>query len=285
MGRSAAGHFEPDGIEQLRADADEIARRFAASNIVDTVSAIMRGAAQLLSGDLEGSDASFEDAVSIGKATGATDMLAVALCERSLLAMTRGEWDQAEVFAGQARTFLRRGGMADSYVTPLVCAVHARAAMHRGDVATARQELTAAQRQRHLLTYAIPKVAVQARIELARVHIALADPTGARTLMREVNDLLRLRPGLGTLVGQAEELRVQLSRQRGSIALGASALTDAELRLLPLLATYLSFPEIADDLSLSRSTVKVEAISIYQKLGVSSRSQAVAQARRLGLLD
>jgi LuxR family transcriptional regulator, maltose regulon positive regulatory protein len=38
-------------------------------------------------------------------------------------------------------------------------------------------------------------------------------------------------------------------------------------------------------MSLSRNTVKSEAISIYRKLGVSSRSQAVAQLRDLGLLD
>ena len=42
-----------------------------------------------------------------------------------------------------------------------------------------------------MLTYALPYFAVQARIELARVHLALADLAGARTLMREVDELLR----------------------------------------------------------------------------------------------
>jgi ATP/maltotriose-dependent transcriptional regulator MalT len=63
------------------------------------------------------------------------------------------------------------------------------------------------------------------------------------------------------------------------------ALTGAELRLLPLLSTHLSFPEIATELFLSRNTVRSQAISIYQKLGVSSRSQAVARSRELGLLE
>ena len=66
---------------------------------------------------------------------------------------------------------------------------------------------------------------------------------------------------------------------------GASALSGAELRLLPLLATHLSFPEIAEELFLSRNTIKSEAISIYRKLGASSRSQAVARSRELGLLE
>jgi LuxR family maltose regulon positive regulatory protein len=44
-------------------------------------------------------------------------------------------------------------------------------------------------------------------------------------------------------------------------------------------------PEIAEDLFLSRHTVKAEAIATYRKLGASTRSQAVTRARELGLLD
>ncbi len=65
----------------------------------------------------------------------------------------------------------------------------------------------------------------------------------------------------------------------------ASALTAAELRLLPLLSTHLSFPEIGAELFLSRTTIKSQANSIYRKLGASSRSQAVARSRELGLLE
>jgi LuxR family transcriptional regulator, maltose regulon positive regulatory protein len=55
-------------------------------------------------------------------------------------------------------------------------------------------------------------------------------------------------------------------------------------RLLPLLSTHLSFPEIAAEMFLSRNTIKSEANAIYRKLGASSRSQAVARSRELGLL-
>ena len=154
-----------------------------------------------------------------------------------------------------------------------------------GDVPAARQQLVSAQRLRHLLTYALPYLAAQARIELIRVHFALADLTGARTLMREVDELLRHRPGLGNLVGEAQALRVVLAKARGSAALGASALTGAELRLLPLLSTHLSFPEIAAQMSLSVNTVKSQAYSIYRTLGVSKRNQAVSRSRELALLD
>jgi LuxR family maltose regulon positive regulatory protein len=269
----------------MHTDADEAVRRFAAQSFVTPAPAILQGIARILCGDLDGGDASLEDAVAIGEHVGAHEDVALALCERSLLAMARDEWHQAEDLADEARTVLRRAGIEDSYATPLVSAVRARAAMHRGDVPAARQELASAQRLRPLLTYALPYFAVQARIELARVHLALADLPGARTLMREVDELLRRRPGLGTLAGQAQALRARLAKEHNSSAPGASALTGAELRLLPLLATHLSFPEIATQMFLSRNTIKSQANSIYRKLGASTRNQAVTRSRDLGLLD
>jgi LuxR family maltose regulon positive regulatory protein len=273
------------GAEQMRADADEAVCRFAVQSFVTPAPAFLQGIARVLCGDLDGGDASLEDGISIGGKVGAHEDVALALCERSLLAMARGDWGRAEVLAGQARSVLRRAGIEESYATPLVCAVQARAAMHRGDVPAARQQLVSAQRLRHLLTYALPYFAVQARIELIRVHLALADLAGARTLMREVNELLRRRPGLGSLAGEAQALMARLSEERGPSAPAASAMTAAELRLLPLLSTHLSFPQIAGELFLSRNTIKSQAVSIYRKLGAFSRSQAVARSRELGLLE
>ena len=63
----------------------------------------------------------------------------------------------------------------------------------------------------------------------------------------------------------------------------ASSLSTAELRLLPLLATHLSFREMGERLHVSRHTVKSQALSVYRKLGVSSRSQAVQRMQELGL--
>ena len=66
--------------------------------------------------------------------------------------------------------------------------------------------------------------------------------------------------------------------------MGASSLTRAELHLLPLLPTHLSFREIGERLYISQHTAKKHATTLYHKLGVSSRSQAVQRARQLGLL-
>jgi LuxR family maltose regulon positive regulatory protein len=269
------------GVEQMRADADEAVRRFATENLVKPVATLVQGIARVLSGDPDGGDSSLEDAVGAAEQIGAHEVLATALCERALLAMARGEWSRAEVLATQAPAVLRRTGIED----PLVSTAQARVALHRGDLPTMRQELVSAQRLRSLLTYAQPHVAVQARIELTRVHLALADLAGARTLMREIDELLKRRPGLGTLAGEAAALRARLAKEHGSSVPGSSALTAAELRLLPMLATHLSFPEIAAKMFLSPHTIKSEMKAVYRKLGASSRSQAVTRARELGLLE
>ena len=273
------------GVGHMRADADEAVRKFAAENLVIPAAPLLQGIARVLSGDLDGGDASLQDAVSAAEDVGAPDVAVDALCERSLAAMARNQWSRAGALAGQARTVLREAGIEDIYATPFLCAVQARAAWHRGDVPAARQELVSAQRLRHLLTYALPHLAVQARIELTRVHLALADLAGARTLMEEIDELLKRRPGLGTLVGEAGTLRARLANERGATVPGASALTAAELRLLPMLSTHLSFPEIAAELFLSPHTIKSEMKSVYRKLGASTRNQAVTRARELGLLE
>ena len=269
------------GIEQMRADADEAAQKLAAASIATPVAALCQGIARILSGDLDEGDAYLQDAVGVAEEVGAYETLSEALGQRSLLAMARGDWSQAEILAGQAGTALRHIGME----TLLGCAVQARAALHRGDVPAARQHLASAQRLRPVVTYAMPHIAAQARIELTRVHLALADIAGARTLMREIDELLNHRPDLGTLVGEAQALRTQLSADHAPAVPGASSLTGAELRVLPMLATHLSFSEIGAGLFLSPNTVKSQAMSIYRKLGASSRSQAVARSRELGLLE
>jgi LuxR family transcriptional regulator, maltose regulon positive regulatory protein len=269
------------GVKQMRADADEAARRFASSGIVAPVAGLCQGLAMALSGDPDGADACFEEAIRTGADVGAPDVLADLFCERSLLAMARGEWNLAGTLADQARSVARRAGIEEM----LVCAVRARVALHRGDVAAARRELVSAQRLRPLLTYAYPHLAVQARIELVRVHLALADTAAARTLMREVDEILERRPDLGTLPAEARTLRTRLAAEGAPAAASASSLTAAELRVLPMLATHLSFPEIGAEMFLSPHTVKSQAMSIYRKLGASSRHQAVTRSRELGLLE
>jgi LuxR family transcriptional regulator, maltose regulon positive regulatory protein len=70
----------------------------------------------------------------------------------------------------------------------------------------------------------------------------------------------------------------------GEPALPCEALTRSEARVLRYLPTNLSTREIAGELYLSTNTVKTHQRHLYQKLGASSRTQAVERARALSLL-
>jgi LuxR family maltose regulon positive regulatory protein len=118
---------------------------------------------------------------------------------------------------------------------------------------------------------------------MAHAYAALGDAAGARAVLRQVRDIFQQRPGLGVLPEEADDLRRRLDTVR-SEAPGASSLTTAELRLLPLLATHLTFREIGERLHVSRFTIKTQAISIYRKVGVRSRSAAIERLYDLGLL-
>ncbi|MFZ2047408.1 MAG: LuxR C-terminal-related transcriptional regulator, partial [Trebonia sp.] len=274
-----------DGVEQMRADAELAARTMAPGSFWRITAMMYRAAAHLMAGDLDRAVVLFGDVVAEGQAAGIMFGPCVALAERSLLAIASGDWDLGRRYLSEARSLARGGNLEDYPPVTILYAVAARMALHEADRPRAEAELTRAQRLRPGLTYAVPHMAVQARIELARCHLALFDLGAARTLLREAEEILVRRPRLGVFVRQAADLRAELSRARGSSALGASALTTAELRLLPMLSTHLSFREIAEEMFLSRHTVKAEAMSIYRKLGASSRSQAVGRARELALLD
>jgi LuxR family transcriptional regulator, maltose regulon positive regulatory protein len=273
------------GPAQMQADAGLATATMDAGSFWRAPVTVYRGMAHLMAGDLDKADDLFADAITEGLASGIAVGPCVALAERSLLAIAGGEWDTGEQYLDQARTLARDAKLEDQAGFTIVHAAAARIALHHGDRQRAREQLAGAQRLRPVLTYAIPWLAVQARLELAACHLALPDPAAAQTLLREIDQILLRRPDLGVFVGQADQLRTRLKETRNSNTPGASALTTAELRLLPLLCTHLSYPEIGEELFLSPNTIKSQAYSMYRKLGVSNRNQAVTQSRKLGLLE
>jgi LuxR family maltose regulon positive regulatory protein len=240
------------------------------------------GLTHLLQGDPDRADPIFAGAVDLATAQGALPLAALVLAERSAVALERGDWPRVLHLVGQAVSIVRQGRFDDYWTSALVYAWATRAALHQGNIAQARHYLGRAARLRPLLSYALPVVSLQALIQMARAYISLADQGGAATVLQQADDILQQRPDLGVLPAKVSELRSQLARI-GNGTVGASALTAAELRLLPLLPTHLSFQEIGERLHVSTNTVKSQAYSAYRKLGVSSRSAAVTRARELGL--
>jgi LuxR family maltose regulon positive regulatory protein len=270
------------GVKQMAADAELALELAPTGSAWQATAQLLLAISHLLSGRQDQAERHLADAAEVGEDAG-VDAGMLALAERSILAIARGEWRQAEAHAERAAAGARDRWL-DRYASgALLHAVTARLAIHRGDVARARDDLARAERLRPLLTWALPHLAVQVRLEMARSYLALTDAASARTMLWEVDDLLSRRPQLGLLRDQAAELHAQLDTMRMD-AVGASSLTAAEVRLLRLLGTHYSFREIGVQLYLSQHTVKSQAMSIYRKFGVSSRSEAIGHARDLGLL-
>lgn len=271
------------GVNRMCADAQAAVATLRPGSPWRATALLLEGIAYLLAGEAEWADAVLAHTVEVATHTGALPAVAVALAERSLIAMERHDWMQAETLAERALAIVRAGQLDDYVVSLFIRAVTARVALHQSDVPRAREQLARAARLRPLLSYATPYLTVQTLLELGRAYLALDDAAGAKETLREARDILHLRPDLGVLPEQADELRSKLDTVREQ-SIGASSLTRAELRVLPLLSTHFTFREIGERLYLSHNTVKKHALSVYHKLGVSSRSEAVQRAQQIGLV-
>jgi LuxR family maltose regulon positive regulatory protein len=243
------------------------------------------GVAHQLTGDASAADTYANRAVALwDEGSFANTAACLALIHLAGRALEDGDRAAAEAHVHKARGILVSNGLAEEPLAVAVDALDARVAMVRGAAERARADLSHAQRLRPHLGVSFPWLAIRARLDLIRAHLAMGDAGGARTIMHEVVDILKLRPDMGTLVDECAEVEGRLRTVRGGVA-GASSLTLAELRLLPLLTTHLSFREIGDRLYVSQNTVKTQAISIYRKLDATSRGEAIERAVSLGLLE
>ena len=126
---------------------------------------------------------------------------------------------------------------------------------------------------------------LQARVALVRDALIRGDRVAAARLLEELEIILTTTPGGSRVQQQLTNLRPAHQKMRDRTAtFGPASLSTAELRVLQWLPTHLSFVQIGERLYLSRHTVKTQALSIYRKLGTSSRSGAVELALDAGLL-
>jgi LuxR family maltose regulon positive regulatory protein len=197
--------------------------------------------------------------------------------------MDRGQWEEAAGRLERALALVDEHRLHDYAASLPGFAGAARLSVHRGDLTQVRRRLAQAMRARPSATYVFPSVAVRLRLQLAKVCLSTADVVAARQLLHEIDCILAHRPALGALTQEVEEFRQVLVSSAAEVN-GHSPLTPAELRLLPYLQSHLTASGIAERLFVSSHTVKAEVKSIYRKLGVSSRDEAVRKATVLGLL-
>jgi LuxR family transcriptional regulator, maltose regulon positive regulatory protein len=270
------------GIGEMRRDAQTAWAGLSPASPYRATMLYTEGISFLLEGDLARAEPILARALNLATLSGSLPLAGLILAEQCGAAAERDDWAEVTTLASQAAAIVENGRFGDYWTSALAYAWASRAAAHGGDVSQARFYLGRASRLRPLLTYALPVVSVQALLEMTRSYITLADPGGAAAVLAQAHDILRQRPDLGVLPELAGQLQASLATSN-THAVGASSLTAAELRLLPLLSTHLSYAEIGERLYVSKNTVKTQAYSAYRKLGVSSRSEAVVRTRELGL--
>jgi LuxR family maltose regulon positive regulatory protein len=274
----------PAGPEQMMADANFAVAQEPPWSLWRDNALTQLAEAHLCAGDEDEAAAAFAEASAAASALGKTDAIVSGEAALAQFAMDRGNWAEATAHLELAWATIDERRLHDYVVSALAYAGSARLAMHRGDLNEAERQLTRAMRARPACTFTQPSVAVRLRLQLARLYFAMSDVTTARHLLREIDDVFLRRPALGVLAEKVSEFRrVLTSSTKGRMA-GASPLTPAELRLLPYLQTHLTYRDIGERLFVSRNTVSTEVSSIFRKLGVSSRSEAVRQATSIGLL-
>jgi LuxR family maltose regulon positive regulatory protein len=274
-----------DGADQMLDDTNRACRALPAGHVWQPAARLAHGVALLLADDPERAATGLVEATELAAAAGATELQITGLCTRALLSLTQNAQDDADAFAEEAASLAADEPPAESLVALLVEAVGARMATRRGDRLEAAARLERADELLGYATHAVPWLATIALLELVHVRLVLADADGARSHLRQVADIFRVRPRLGVLVQQSADLDRRTRALAEPGGRWASSLTPAERRLLPLLATHLSFREIGERLYVSRNTVKTQAIAVYRKFGVTSRSEAIARAIALGLID
>ena len=249
-----------------------------------SLSCLLLGAGEFMLGNDHDAEAVLEEGVAEASVH-APSIQALCLAHLAVLHVERDDWPRATTLARQGREVLADGGLEAVPNLFLVTAVSSLVEAHAGRLAEADSDRLLTRRRLVGFERVAPWANLQARIALARSSLVLGDRVAARTEVDEADRFLDRVPDAIRVKEQVVEVRRALREPVDAEGWGSSSLTTAEIRVLQYLPTHLTLVEIADRSFVSRNTIKTQAISIYRKLGASSRGSAVDLARESGLLD
>jgi LuxR family transcriptional regulator, maltose regulon positive regulatory protein len=244
---------------------------------------LLEGVALHLTGDRAGARDRLEEG-GRGDVASAPHTQALCLAQLALLMIDAGDRDSAATTTSRARSQLDIASLRSYPSLALVFAVSSAVRAQRGLTSEAAGDTREARALLARVSGFAPWYEAETRIVLAQAALRLSDLAGARELVSEAARFMRDVPDSPVLRTWLGECTAQLRAAAGS-AEEAWTLTAAELRVLHLLPTHLSFPAIAKSLYVSPNTVKTHARAVYRKLDASSRAEAVALACEAGLLD
>jgi LuxR family maltose regulon positive regulatory protein len=246
-----------------------------------TVARAILGQSLYLSGDLESAVGPLEEA-----ARSQTALPIIRILALSVLSLVDGEFGrttQATVHAEQARRLVEEHGFSDAPYVSLAYIAHGAALARIGQYASAWAELERAALIQDQGNDLSPWPVLANIATLAQLSLNLGDLPAARILVDDARGMLSAGHGeaghIGWLLDRIEQRFATSPAQSASVVL-----TEREKAVLAMLRGDLSQQEIARELYVSINTVKTHATAIYRKLRVSSRSQAIERARKLGLI-
>ena len=259
--------------EQARAALDE-------GNPWLSLVCLIAGTAYLFGGETERAQVALQEGASRGGQAVPTIRM-LSLAQLMLLALEEGNETAAWEYEEQASAGVERHGLGELPTQSLVISASALVRARRGRVADAIVGVRHATALLASLTGMAPWYEGEVRVVLARAMLQVDDAAGARRQLDDAERYVRATDA-PRLTEMYDAARATLDGPGAGA--GRWPLTPAELRLLHMLPTHLSLREIADQLYVSSNTVKSQARSIYRKLGVASRGEAVSAARAGGLL-
>jgi LuxR family maltose regulon positive regulatory protein len=235
------------------------------------------GSSLYLSGETSQARKLFEDVVELTR-TGQPLLQMVSLSYLSIVATDEGRQEEAESLARRAGTLVVRFGLQGVPQSSWAPIALGYVLAKQGEVVEAQTELERGLSSRMSLPGMSPWPTLIALLALARVRSERGDRGGAREMLSEARTILERYPDAGIfpelLERQERKLRTRKARE-GQLD---GELTERELAVLSLLVGELSTSQIAQSLYVAPSTVRTHVKSIYRKLGVSSRKDAVLEA-------
>ena len=214
----------------------------------------------------------------------AVPSLVVSRSTLALVAVERGRLASARGHAVKARTAVGQIGTGRSWLGANASAALGSVLAAEGTLVEAEHELASADR------FFGDEVATLHHtwllVLLARVRVRRGRLAEAEAALRSAREALGEIVDCGPVRTLADEVERELEQANGRASSGEmlDPPSDAELAVLRLLASELSTREIAGRLFLSPNTIRSHTRALYHKLGVHSRTDAIARATALGLL-
>jgi LuxR family maltose regulon positive regulatory protein len=273
-----------DGTDRMGEDAARAYDLEPEDSPWRAICCLLEGVSLHMNGDREAAERRLEQGVRRG-AVAAPNVQTLCLAQLALIAVDRDDWEGAAALAARATAQVEHYALGQYPTSALVFAVSAVVQGRRGRVAEAQEDVRVAKRLLGQLTDFLPWYEAETCVALAVAELRLSDVAGARELLAEASRAARRTDGPVVLRRWIESAESRVESASSAAGGEAMLLTTAELRVLTFLPTHFSFREIAGRLYVSANTVKTQAHAVYRKLNAASRSEAVARAGELGLLD